>query len=670
MRTLTVTLLAAALVAGPATWAGAQCSTDDDANAARKTVKKAAKCNDKRLRSGPTATCTVDPPPACAGSLATDAVALAYGPNNPPAAAAKALSDQRRCQKKIGKGVADFVKKLVFITKGLPPADAELKARRSLDKLVDKCVVQVAGDPVSGVVLPAVGPQCAAAIPAVGGTVDAVALRDCLLTLMRTWVDRVVPNPQPLRPNILFILTDDQRWDTTDGTHGLGGADVMPRTRAELGGSGIEFTNGFMTTPLCCPSRASILAGSFAHRTGVYKNGGNNGGADDFDDAESIAVWLQDAGYRTSLIGKYLNGYAQLWNLNDDPPYVPPGWTEWQGLRRVSFFNWIIVQPDGLGGYETFQGGNAEADYLTDVLRERAKTFITESVTAGDPFFLYLAFKAPHLPQIPAPRHEGLFQGIPPWRPPSYNEVDVSDKPAWVQALAPQNSAQLDQIRIDQLEMLQAVDEAIGGNPAFGIVGIMEHLRNLGVADDTLVVFFTDNGWYWGEHRLRSKNNPYEEAIRSPMFVRYPKLAPLERTEDRFALNIDFAPTFAELAGVGVPIAHDGESLLRVLDGTAPTWRTDFLAESWPGNHPWALVRDAQWKYTELPITPGSPTGAFEKELYDLLADPYELNNVVNDPANAARAAAMAARLRELRPNWPIDSDPNGPDPAEDDPEG
>jgi len=310
--------------------------------------------------------------------------------------------------------------------------------------------------------------------------------------------------------------------------------------------------------------------------------------------------------------------------------------------------------------------GNAATDYSTDVLREKAKTFISDSVALGEPFFLYLAFKAPHLPQIPAPRHDGLFQNIPPWRPPSYNEPDVTDKPSWIQNRAPEDSVALDQIRIDQLEMLQAVDEAIGGSTTFGITGIMEHLRNLGVADDTLVVFFADNGWYWGEHRLRAKNNPYEEALRSPMFVRYPPLAPLKRTEDKFSLNIDLAPTFAELAGAGVPILHDGESLLRVLDGTQQSWRTDFLAESWPNSHPWAVVHEGQWKYTEIPTDPGNPLTTFERELYDLVADPFELTNVASNPLNAARVAAMAVRLRQLRPNWPVDSDPNGPDPDED----
>jgi arylsulfatase A-like enzyme len=663
MRRFAVLLPTMILVVGLASGAQAQCTTTDEANDTRRTTKKAAACNDKILRSGTGVTCNIDPPPTCSGTLTADAVALAYGPNDPPPAAAKNLPDQRRCQKQIGKGVADFVKKLSYVIKGLTPADAELRARRSLDRVVDKCAITVAADPVTGVVLPAVGPQCAAAIPPVGGTVDSIALRDCMLTLMRTWIDRIVPSPQPARPNILFILTDDQRWDTTDGTHGIGGADVMPRTRAELGGSGVELTNAFMTTPLCCPARASILKGSYAHRTGVYKNGGNNGGADDFDDMSTLATWLQDAGYRTSLIGKYMNGYPQLWTP-PAPPYAPPGWTEWRGARRVSHFDPILVEPDGAGGYveNTYTG-----EYFSDLLREKAKTFISGAVADGVPFFLHLSFKAPHLPQEPATRHEGMFQAIPPWRPPSYNEADVSDKPAWVQALGFQNSADLDQIRIDQLEMLQAIDEAIGGNPAFGIVGIMEHLRNLGVADDTIVVYYADNGWYWGEHRLRSKNNPYDEAIRSPAFIRYPPLAPLGRTEKEFALNIDLAPTFAELAGVGIPIAHDGESLVRLLDGTASAWRSEFLAESWPNSHPWALVRDPLWKYIEIPADPGNPATTFETELYDLAADPYELTNVADDPTHASRVADMAARLRQLRPNWPIDSDPNGPDPAEED---
>ena len=668
----TVTVVAAFVLSVAARPAAAGCTVSSDASAVKRSISRQIRCIDKRLRKGPAATCKLSDPPACAGSLVVDAVALAYGPNNPPTAAVdkRALHDQLNCQKRIGHGVSSYVAtKLRGLVHGDDPATLEAKARKKLDQIPSRCLVSVAQDTASGLLVPAVGPQCRAAVGAAGEPLDATSLRDCLHTLLQVWVDRWGPNPQPLRPNIIFILDDDQRWDTTDATHSPTGAFIMPRTRAELADHGVEFTQAFMTTPLCCPSRASILRGQYAHRTGVYKNGGNNGGADDFDDTSCLPVWLQSAGYRTSLIGKYLNGYAALWDPNTEPPYVPPGWTVWEGLRKVSYFNEIFVEPDGMGGYHDVTYGNAESDYLTDVMREKAKTFISESVAAGEPFFLYLAFKAPHLPQTPAPRHDGMFQGITPWRPPSWNEADVSDKPTWVQntpLMTPAEQADLDQVRIDQLEMVQAVDEAIGGT-TYGIVGIMEHLRNLGIADDTIVVFFSDNGWQWGEHRFRAKNKPYEESIRSPMFVYYPKLAPLPRTDSRFALNVDLAPTFAELAGAGVPIVESGTSLVRVLDGTQPTWRTDLLTEGWANTHPWATVREAQWKYTEIPVTPGDPNTTFELELYDLVADPYELNNVATDPGNAARIAQMAVRLRELRPNWPIDSDPNGPDPAEED---
>jgi|GEM_PF-1424169 len=647
----------------------AACTTAADVGAVRKSLRRAIRCNNLAFRFGPNPTCPGFPPPVCAGTLVDDAVALAYGTNDPPGAsiARGALRPQLACQKAIGRAVSSYVgRKLRGLVAGRAPLTLEASAARRLETLARRCAVTVAQD-AGGVILPAVGFQCGAAIGPPAAAVDAEALRSCLHQLLRVWVDRVGPNPQPLRPNILFILTDDQRWDTTDGTHSPSGAFVMPRTRAELADSGVEFTRAYMTTPLCCPSRASILAGQYAHRTGVYKNDGANGGADDFADTESIAVWLRNAGYRTSLMGKYLNGYSALWALTD-PPYVPPGWTDWYGMRSVGYFNYRLVEPDGLGGYHVVQYGSAPENYSTDVLREKAKAFISDAVAHGQPFFLYLAFKAPHSPWIPAPRHEGLFQHFPPWRPPSWNEADVSDKPTWLQntpLMSPDDIAELDQIRIDQMEMLQAVDEAIGGSIEHGITGIMQHLRNLGIADDTIVVFFSDNGWLWGEHRLRAKNQPYEEAIRSPLLIRYPRLAPLPRIDDGLALNLDFAATFTELAGVGAPIVQDGLSLVRRLDGTAPTWRTDFLAEGWPGSHPWATVHDGRWKYTEIPLVPGDPGTAFERELYDLATDPFELQNLAAEPEQAPRVAAMAARLRQLRPNWPVDSDPEGPDPLE-----
>src|SRR2546430_6653727 len=157
----------------------------------------------------------------------------------------------------------------------------------------------------------------------------------------------------------------------------------------------------------------------------------------------------------------------------------------------------------------------------------------------------------------------------------------------------------------------------------------MRPLRILGVAAKRIGGYFADTGWLWGGPRRRPKNQPCEEWARSPMSARYPPLAPLPRKEGCFALNIDLASTFAELAGAGVPIFQDGRSLVHVIDGTQPagTWRTDFLAEAWPGSHPWATVREAQWKYTEIRLTPGGPNTLFDRELYDLISDPYEENN-------------------------------------------
>jgi len=261
-------------------------------------------------------------------------------------------------------------------------------------------------------------------------------------------------DPPPLRPNILFILTDDQRWDSAGAAQAPSGEVIMPRTLAELADSGVVFPNAYVTTPLCAPSRAGILTGGYAHRTGIYKNGGARGGAKYFDDASTVATWLRDAGYRTGLIGKYLNGYHELWSKGQ-PPYVPPGWTEWRGMPKVSYYDYTMVEPDGEGGYVERKYGATEADYLTDVLREKAKDFISQSVASGQPFFLYLAFKAPHKPWIPAPRHLGLFEGLPLWRPPNYDEANVSDKPTWLQDTPPltaADEAKIDRTRIDQLE--------------------------------------------------------------------------------------------------------------------------------------------------------------------------------------------------------------------------
>src|SRR5512134_52050 len=224
------------------------------------------------------------------------------------------------------------------------------------------------------------------------------------------------------QPNFVLILSDDQRWDTVDATHASPnrpGA-VMPNVVGELTNSGVTFTNGHVTTALCCPSRASILSGQYAHRTGVLDNNPPDGGFEAFDDSSTIATWLQAAGYRTGFVGKYLNGY------NTASPYIPPGWNEWHVQAQVKFYDYDVNDNGVITHF-----GSAPADYSGDVMTQRAVDFVLGS--AGQPFFLHLSQKAPHGPATPAPRHLGLFAGLAPFRPPNY-ALAPTNGPAWVQA--------------------------------------------------------------------------------------------------------------------------------------------------------------------------------------------------------------------------------------------
>jgi arylsulfatase A-like enzyme len=498
------------------------------------------------------------------------------------------------------------------------------------------------------------------------GDTTPAAGADCVCDAGDTLTDRLVLTPgtciappapplraiRPLgggpRPNVVLILSDDQRWDTVDATHQAPGrpGPVMPIVTSELVNSGVTFTNGHVTTALCCPSRTSILSGQYSHRTGVHDNSPPDGGAEVFDDSSTIATWLQAAGYRTGFVGKYLNGYAGL------SPCVPPGWDEWHVQVQVKFYNYDL-NDNGVITHFT----NTPADYSGDVMTQRAVDFIHSST---GPFFLHLSQKAPHGPATPAPRHLGLFTGLAPFRPPNYAVAPVNG-PAWVVAETWTTNEQnnTDAFRISQLESLQAVDEGVGA--------VMQALRDIGEDDNTLVIYTSDNGFSWGSHKWRPKTCPYQECIRVPMIMRYPPLGTTPRTDDRFVLNVDFAPTFVELAEATVPPTHvvNGASVVPLLAGGPTTWRSDMLNEHWSGVIPDnGLVKQGRCSLTQTTVCktaadcPGGESCILwkyveyetgETELYDLTADPYELNNVTGDGANTAVKAALAARLDALQ---------------------
>jgi arylsulfatase A-like enzyme len=559
-----------------------------------------------------------EPPsfPACATDAMTRALAVPVGAAGGPAV--DLTPEVRRAQRRCEDAVVKSSERFLWITlrdvlSAVPYRRAHARARAALAAIDRRCHLGV----VSG---SSVGGECRAAAGAVGNPMDVLGLTACLASRLAPPAEQVAW--RWLRPNIILVLTDDQRWDTLQ---------YMPRVRAELVDHGVEFTNAYVTTSLCAPSRASILTGQYASHTGVLTNGlfDREGAAYRFSDASTLATWLKAAGYRTAFFGKYVNGYVSF------APYVPPGWDEWQAFELEKFYDYQLVVN---GRFEPH--GKTAEDYSTDVLAARVVAYVR---AAGDqPFFLQFAPYAPHLPAPPAPRHAGTFADLPPWRPPSYNEADVSDKPkffAGVKVLTPEAQGDLDAERIDMIESLQAIDEAVGA--------IMDTLRRTGNERNTMVVFTSDNGHAWGEHRWITKSCPYEECRRVPMVVFYPPLVAEPRRDDHFVENIDLAPTFMALAGSSPGLPQDGRSLLPLLENAPGAWRTDMLGEHWALAWPptFALVQNARWKYVEY-------VGG-DRELYDLAADPYEMTSVASDPGHADTVAAMAARLRELEPGWP-----------------
>ena len=439
---------------------------------------------------------------------------------------------------------------------------------------------------------------------------------------------QIFTDPYLFRPNIVFIMTDDQRWDTLS---------YMTNVENMIAARGVLFKNAFATTPICCTSRASFLTGEYDHHLGVL---GLPGDATVFTKASStIAVWLKNIGYSTSLVGKYLNGYYKL------SPWIPPGWDNWRVHidNGDPYYNYSLNENGVVRSY-----GSSATDYSTDVFASLALNFIKEH--ANRPFFLLFTPSAPHgnsagVP-TPAPRHNGRFANIELWRPPSWFEPDVSDKPAWLQLLSPTGGSNLDNYRIKQLESLLAVDEAVGS--------INNLLDELQLTNDTIVVYTSDQGVAWGEHRWGLKLVGYEESIRIPFIMRYPRLITEPREENRIVLNIDVAPTLAELSGTVVPGPINGRSLVDIIKNVSTIWRDDFLLEFkavWYAPPDYNGVRAKRWKYIK--SEPGLFQPSAFEELYDLESDPYELNNLLyTDPSNPAyqqKAIELRIRLEQLK---------------------
>ena len=389
------------------------------------------------------------------------------------------------------------------------------------------------------------------------------------------------------RPNFLIILTDDQRFDTME---------YMPNTQQLIFDQGVTFSSGYITTPFCCPSRASILTGLYAHNHYVLEN-------TDKLRLPTLVDDLHDNGYYTGLVGKYLNS--------------------WDGEARPEFDYWVSFFGGTVPSYydpELNINGTWEkkTGYMTYLFEDYVKEYIDKATNQRKPFFLLFAPNAPHAPFTPLKEDKGLLEDLPPFRPPNYNEEDVSDKPSSISnkpLIGEGGAADIDNTRRRQLLTLISLDRSIGA--------IMEKLKETGELDNTVVIFLSDNGKHWGEHRMDTKSTAYEEAVKVPFAMRYPPLIPAPYIEDKIVGNIDITPTIYELSETKMPAVIDGISLVTLLTGNGE-WRTSLLLEAWPDRGYWTAIHTGQYVYIE--------TENDMSEFYDLAVDPYEMDNAINDP--------------------------------------
>ena len=417
------------------------------------------------------------------------------------------------------------------------------------------------------------------------------------------------------RPNIVFVLTDDLSTNLVP---------YMPNVQA-MAREGTSFSRYFVTDSLCCPSRSSILTGKFPHNTGVVTNQPPDGGFAIFNakgnQSQTVALALQRAGYGTTMLGKYLNGYLPM----RDPP--PPGWTEWHVAGNgYGEFNYALNQNGKLVRY-----GNRPEDYLTDVAAGLALGIIKRAANA--PFFIEIATFAPHGPYTPAPRDANKFPGLTAPRTPAFGARPDDAAPAWLKAIAPLtelNIRNLDRDFRKRVQSVQAVDKMVGDlRGALAAAG----------ANNTYLVFSSDNGYHMGEYSLRSgKQTPFDSDIRVPLIVIGPNVAKGKVVEE-IALNIDLAPTFAEIAGASDTLAPDGASLLGLLEGkVGPNLRRAALIEHRRG--------EADPSDPDAPVANGANPPTYsalrtenalyveyqggEVGYYDLSHDPDELRNVIS----------------------------------------
>lgn len=454
-------------------------------------------------------------------------------------------------------------------------------------------------------------------------------------------------------PNIVFIMTDDQRQDAMSA---YGNRILRTPNMDRIASEGIRFTEMFVTNSLCAPSRVSFLTGLYSHAHGVVTNGDGPqfyNGPGIRRDQRTFVQNLREAGYYTGLVGK--------WQLKS----MPTGFDEWVIFPWQGEYN----DPELISkGTHLRMRGHAD-----DVVGDQALEFLKHR-PRNKPFCLLYQFKSPHRSWTPAKRHERAFDGVEIPTPPTFDE-SLDGKPGAVRSadmavatlpdyrdrlprdLSPESRKKRNHELMvkDYYGVLLSVDENVGR--------VLDFLDENGLTENTIVVYTSDNGFLLGEHGLFDKRLMYEESIRVPLAIRYPaKIRPGTVDREHLVLNVDLAPTLLQLAGVPVPFGLHGRSLAPLLAGAAVPWRDAFLYEyfEYPAGHCVKKnrgIRTDRWKLIHFFETPE------EWELYDLKNDPHETKNLAGNRAHSATLAVLKARMAELRHELG-DKDPPGPPPA------
>jgi arylsulfatase A-like enzyme len=461
------------------------------------------------------------------------------------------------------------------------------------------------------------------------------------------------------QPNIVMIMMDDLDDSVWQNALDRG---LLPNIQANLIDHGTTFDNMYAAESLCCPSRTTFLTGQYPHHHGIIRNTGSQGGFQSFNaDGSTVATWLHAAGYRTGLLGKYLNGYGTS-SKDNHGAYVPPGWDTWWGLpKQVQYNYWASVN----GVSQNY--GRAAADYQTDMLSTQAKAFL--SVADPRPFFLTLTPTAPHYETNDDEGGDGTIRPpnrylntpvlptIPPEALDSYNEADMGDKPVWMQSLPFVDPAGQRTGYNDKVAAIRAVDDMVGM--------VVTKLQSQGRLANTIIILTSDNGYEYGTHRKVGKVDLYEESDRVPMVILGPGQT-VPRHVASWVMNIDWAPTIVDAAGAKPDIVMDGISLLPWLTGDTGKDRLAMLVEYprsnffTPEHPPYRMLR------TRDPAITGDPTGTkvfiyaqtlnqamqvTDVEFYDLSIDPLQLQSMQDspDPQRQQQMVMMSAQVQQLQ---------------------